>query len=197
MALEVESEYGEPVSETHVAATKANPEILGLVSALFQSSLYLEARFPVGSTEHEISQVLWRGHEVLEDFISRCSKDIQSSVSPDRPTPPKSRAKSRAHGLPPLMKRNPVVKLLGERDHLPMAKGAVAGRPANTGGDVGPNLPKPGRNKRRKFPAPDDVADGGGANDVNDEMLAKAYRCGLRVGRMKRKVRYSLNFLFG
>jgi hypothetical protein len=73
------------------------------------------------------------------------------------------------------------------------------GTPSRPGNDTshGPNLRHQRVDFRRQLPASDDASAHGRTHDVNDEMLAKAYRRGLRVGVGYRSSRQSLDFLFG
>jgi hypothetical protein len=71
------------------------------------------------------------------------------------------------------------------------------GRPSDNGGLDRPNLAKSGFKFRRKSPTVDDARDDPGTHDVNDEMLADAYRRGLRVKAVRRTKRYTLGFFLG
>ena len=70
-------------------------------------------------------------------------------------------------------------------------------RPGDRSSDNGPYLGETWGEKRRKPPSANDVASDGRTHDVNQEMLAKEYRRGLRVRGNRSFYSQSLDFLFG
>jgi hypothetical protein len=60
-----------------------------------------------------------------------------------------------------------------------------------------PDLREASSNFRGKRPTTDDAPSGRGTHDMQDKMLAQAYRRGLRVKRSSQITRRSLEVLFG
>lgn len=58
-----------------------------------------------------------------------------------------------------------------------------------------PNLHHGGRGSRKKLPPLNRLTHGGGTHDVNDEMIAKEYRRGLRVTGLRCSLREELGFI--
>jgi hypothetical protein len=70
-------------------------------------------------------------------------------------------------------------------------------RPRDSAVSYGPDLAHSRLNVRRQSPAPKNATNSGGAHDVNEEMLAKAYRRGLRIKHGGGFAFRSLEFLLG
>lgn len=92
----------------------------------------------------------------------------------------------------------PVEKVVREKRKAAVGQSRT-GSPSNVvAADAdGPYLVHTSADLGRENPTPDPVPPYDGTHDVNNEMLAKAYRRGLRVGVGKKIVRQSLDFLFG
>lgn len=111
---------------------------------------------------------------------------------------PKSRSSRSLGRLPDQKALHPVKKRVGDVVKLSGLKD-VRGRPSNAGSCGGVDLPKADAKGLRKIPKPDDSLTGAdtGTHDVNDEVIADAYRRGLRVHRMAKLSSRSLVAVFG
>jgi hypothetical protein len=92
----------------------------------------------------------------------------------------------------------PVEKVVREKRQPAVGKPGK-GRPSNIGSSDadGPYLDHASTDLGRQNPAPNVLAGNEGTHDVNDEIIAEAYRSALRVGFRKKIIRKSLGFLFG
>src|ERR1700738_2893290 len=70
-------------------------------------------------------------------------------------------------------------------------------RPRGRARSYGPYLCQVGGDNSGESPPANEAAGDDGTHDVNEKMLAEAYRRGLRVGFISRRIRHSLEFLFG
>lgn len=92
-----------------------------------------------------------------------------------------------AHGLEELLREN----------FQPGIGELLLGRPSSDAGFNRPNLLHAATNPRIELPSAQNVPYAAGTHDVNDEMLAEAYRCGLRIRGLRHFACESLEFLFG
>lgn len=92
----------------------------------------------------------------------------------------------------------PIDEMVGEKGEAPIRQPRKR-RPKNiAAADAnGPYLIHTAADLRRQNPAPDLASGDNGTHDVSDEILADAYRRGLRVRFWKKIRRKSLGFLFG
>ena len=89
-----------------------------------------------------------------------------------------------------------VEELHGEKGKPAVVKRPRGRRPSDIGAS-GPNLSHDVGDLGRELPAADEIPNAVGTHDVNHEMIAKAYRPGLRVGIGRSTRPNSLDFLFG
>ncbi len=89
-------------------------------------------------------------------------------------------------------------KVISEKAETPVRQPQKR-RPRNIGAvqTDGPYLVHAAPDLDRQDPAPDLASSDNRTHDVNDEIIADAYRRGLRVRFRKKIVRRSLGFLFG
>ena len=91
---------------------------------------------------------------------------------------------------------DPAIELIGQEFDVGVIQ-SVSGRPCDTRIPNRPDLRHQRRDAGRKLPEANDSSSDERTHDVNDEMLAKEYRRGLRV-RFENRVRCdSLGFIFG
>ena len=89
-----------------------------------------------------------------------------------------------------------LVELVSQELNAGVSQSAV-GRPCDARLPNRPNLRHQGRDAKRELPEANDSPSDEGTHDVNDEMLAKEYRRGLRVRFGNRSRCDGLGFLFG
>ena len=90
---------------------------------------------------------------------------------------------------------NPVAEVVRDEFNVTVGHDVIGG-PSDSLVRDGPNLLEHGCNFGRELPPSNDATREGGTHDVNDEMLAEAYRRGLRVRDWHSSVRYGLAFIF-
>ena len=100
------------------------------------------------------------------------------------------------HSTPHSIGDGAVKELLREEVDPRVGKGRR--RPHNNVSSHGPDLGHQRLDLRRQLPSSDEASPdaNAGTHDVNDEMLAKAYRRGLRIRFARCIQRQSLDFLF-
>lgn len=91
---------------------------------------------------------------------------------------------------------DPVEEIIGHELDVSIAKDSRR-RPLDNAVFDGPNLAHHRRKSRNEFILPNDTSSDGGTHDVNDEMLAKEYRRGLRVRGGHRIVCNDLSIIIG
>jgi len=107
-------------------------------------------------------------------------------------------SKSQKSSATALVIGHTVVELVGEKsDAVIVEDKAGRRRPLNASELDRPDLGKPRLRLRRKFPSAHDVPADTRTHDVNEKVLAEAYRAGLRVTNGHKTRRRSLGFLFG
>ena len=94
------------------------------------------------------------------------------------------------------IENNPFVKVVSQETDTGISKRSI-GRPFNASLLNRPDLRHEGRNIGREFPATNNAARDERGHDVNDEMLAKEYRRGLRVRSSCRGRCDGLGFIVG
>src|SRR5579862_589025 len=92
----------------------------------------------------------------------------------------------------------PVEKVVGKQRQASVGQPGKRGPAGVTAAEAdGPYLDHAVPDLRRQNPTPDVLAGDDRTHDVNNEVIAEAYRRGLRIRGRHKVVRNSLDFLFG